>query len=123
MKLRFRGNSVRLRLNQSEVRKLAAGNALEEQVHFPDSAPVSYALLLTPDGPAQASFREGAIRVLAPENDVRQWAASDSIGLYFELPANGTVLTIAIEKDLDCTDGRPEERDPDAFPRSQPKSC
>jgi len=123
MKLRFRGNSVRLRLNQSEVRELAAGNALEEQVHFPDSARVSYVLQPTPSTTAQASFREGAIRVLAPESELRQWAASDSIGLYFELPANGTALKIAIEKDLECTDGPVEDRDPDAFPRSQSKSC
>ncbi len=41
--------------------------------------------------------------------------------MYFELPANGTVLKIAIEKDLECIEGALEERDPEAFPRGSGK--
>lgn len=123
MKLRFRGNSVRLRVNQREVRELAAGNALREQVFFPGSAQVSYVLQSTPQSGPQAFFEEGTIRVLAPKGEVQEWADTDSIGLYFELPSDRMPLKIAIEKDLECTDGPSEERDPDAFPRAVPKNC
>lgn len=117
MKLRFRNNSLRLRVNQREVKGLVSGDVLEEQVVFPGDSRISYTLQSSSDGAPDASFREGVIRVLAPYRDVEEWANGASIGMYFEFPANGTPLKIAIEKDLECTDGPPEEKDPDAFPR------
>ena len=42
---------------------------------------------------------------------------------YFDLPADRSVLTVAIEKDLECVDGPPEEKDPEAFPRAIEKAC
>jgi hypothetical protein len=124
MKLRFRGNTLRLRVNQREVDTLAKGNALQERIAFPGAGDFSYVLetSVTPGG--QASFREGVIRVSAPSTEVKDWASNDaSLGIYFDLPANGSVLKIAIEKDLECVDGPEEERDPDAFPREALKAC
>ncbi len=118
MKLRFRQNSLRLRVNQREVEELAAGVALQEQVSFPGNARMQYILEPYGQSTAAASFESGVIRVSAPGNDVKQWADSEAIGLYFNLPADGSFLKVAIEKDLECTDGPPEERDPLAFPRS-----
>jgi hypothetical protein len=71
---------------------------------------------------AKAAFHEGVIRVSAPQTQVSEWASSTTIGLYFELPANGSLLKVAIEKDLQCVDGSPEESDADAFPRPG-KTC
>jgi hypothetical protein len=122
MKLRFRQNSLRLRVNQREVDELASGIALEEDVSFPGNARIRYILEPYGQHTASASFEGGVIRVSAPGNDVKEWAGSPAIGMYFDLPANGSVLKVAIEKDLECTDGPPEERDPDAFPRSG-ESC
>src|SRR3569833_515415 len=118
MKLRFRKNSLRLRLNQKEVAGLASGAALEEQVNFPDNTLMSY--ILEPSGKSQpdARFFEGTIRVSVPLSRCTDWAASEETGIYFELPANGSSLRVAIEKDLECIDGPEEERDADAFPRS-----
>jgi hypothetical protein len=107
MKLRFRQNNLRLRVNQREVDELASGTALEEDVSFPGNARMRYILEPYGQHTAAASF---------------EWANSEAIGMYFDLPANGSVLRVAIEKDLECVDGPPEERDPDAFPRSG-KTC
>ena len=123
MKLRLRENSIRLRLNQSEVRELAGGGTLTEQVHFPGPAEVTYVLQSVSRSSVEASFQEGTIRVLAPENEIRNWANGESIGLYFEVPARLGPLRIAIEKDLECVDGPPEEHDSDAFPRLVGKNC
>ena len=121
MKLRFRQNSLRLRVNQREADELASGIALEEDVRFPGNARMRY--ILEPYGQhTAASFEGGVIRVSAPGNDLKEWAQSDAIGMYFDLPTDGSVLKVAIEKDLECTDGPPEERDPHAFPRSG-KNC
>jgi len=120
MKLRFRGNSLRLRVNRGEVELLARGNALKEHVFFPDLASMSYVLAASMDSAGAASFDGRVILVSAPRSSIAEWASGDKIGIYFEVPADGTVLKVAIEKDLECTDGRPEERDPDAFPRAKP---
>jgi hypothetical protein len=123
MKLRFRENSLRLRVNQREVETLASGASLEEQVHFPGDARLAYVLRSTAEAAPKASFEQGVIRISAPRNQVSDWAGSDSIGMYFDLPANGASLRVAIEKDLECVDGPEEERDPDAFPRTPWKKC
>ncbi len=124
MKLRFRENSLRLRVNRREVENLAEGAAVEEQVSFPGSARFFYVLEASHEAAPTASFRDGVIRISAPGWQVQDWARSDRIGLYFQVAADGTPLQIAIEKDLECLDGPPEERDPLAFHRpSTGKNC
>lgn len=123
MKLRFRNNSLRLRLNRREAQTLAAGTALKEQVSFPEGTTFAYSLDVTGRVHPAASFQEGTLHVAAPSLEVKKWAESTAIGIYFELPVNGSILKIAIEKDLECVEGPPEERDPDAFPRSACNNC
>jgi hypothetical protein len=123
MKLRFRKNSLRLRVNQSEVGALANGAPLKEEVHFPGGTSLTYVLQAVPEREPDAAFQSGTIRVTAPSSEVRAWASTDNVGLYFELSANGEPLKVAIEKDLVCIDGPPEERDPDAFPRAKASAC
>ncbi|HMF78156.1 MAG TPA: hypothetical protein VK604_21035 [Bryobacteraceae bacterium] len=123
MKLRFRGNTLRLRVNQREVMALAEGNALQEQIIFPGENGLSYVLETCAEPAGKASFQQGTIRVSAPSKQVRDWAdSSTNVGIYFDLAANGSVLKVAIEKDLECVDGPEDERDPEAFPREL-KSC
>jgi hypothetical protein len=122
MKLRFRNNSLRLRLNRPEVENLAAGGSLEEQVDFPGSSRFSYMLEPSQGSVPSASFRDGVIRISAPDWQVKDWAKGDAIGLYFQLAAGGGALKVAIEKDLECVDASTEERDPDAFERAG-KNC
>ncbi len=123
MKLRFRGNTLRLRVNQREVASLADGRSLEEAIAFPNDARFVYLFEPNAEGERGAAFEHGRIRIQAPLQDVRAWAQGDAVGLYFDLPAGATtLLRIAIEKDLECVDGPPEEYDPYAFPRSA-KNC
>jgi hypothetical protein len=122
MKLRFRGNSLRIRVNRREVEALAAGRALQERITFPGDTELAYSLHSQTITEPAASFQNGSIQVLAPREAVAAWAAGDDIGLYFDLPANGSSLSVLIEKDLECVDGPSSERDPDAFTRSG-KNC
>ncbi len=122
MKLRFRKNSLRLRLNQLEVNALAAGEPIIENVEFPGDARLSYTLTRSPQAEPAATFTKGIISVIVPADSIRQWSTGEDIGMYFELPANGSSLHVAIEKDLECVDGPPEEQDPHAFPRAN-ASC
>lgn len=123
MKLRFRNNSLRLRLNRREAETVAAGSTLKEQVFFPGGNTFAYSLEATERVHAEASFQKGTLRVATPSLELKEWANGAAIGIYFELPANGSMLKIAIEKDLECVEAAPEERDPDAFPRSAGNNC
>jgi len=110
MKLRFRQNSLRLRVNQREVDLLAAGKTLQEQVAFAGGATLDY--LLSANATSNADFDGKVIRVTAP---LAEWAKGGDIGFYFEVEPG---LKVAIEKDLECVDGPEHERDPHAYPRS-----
>ena len=123
MKLRFRSNTLRLRVNRREVEGLASGESIEECVLFPDDGRFRYVFEPKESAEPRAAFQQGAIRISAPLRQVREWANGDAIGLYFNLPAGGTTLDIAIEKDLECIDGPADEHDPDAFPRKPAKDC
>ena len=105
MKLRIRGSSIRLRLTQSEVAKVAAEGRVEDVVDF-GSAKLVYALVA---GDAiRASYTQNRIEVVAP---VKAWAASDDVGIEGE---HGP-LKIIVEKDFACLKPRSED-DADAFP-------
>jgi hypothetical protein len=123
MKMRFRKNSLRLRVNRPEVENLAAGGALEERVDFPGSARLSYVLESSSAPAPEASFQDGVIRISAPDWQIKDWARGEAIGLYFHLADEHAALKVAIEKDLECVEGPAEERDPDAFSRPAGKNC
>lgn len=118
MKLRLRGNSIRLRLNRRDMDAFASGNAIEERVYFPGSARLSYVLQSGSSEDADARFDGAAIRVVVPSAAVSAWANSKQIGLYYDLAAGEQSLKVAIEKDLECLHPPEEEQDPAAFPRS-----
>lgn len=118
MKLRFRDNSLRLRLNQKEVQQLASGEALTERIYFPGNSDLSYILKSDAGADPHAFYSNGSIQIAAPRKLVSEWAHSEEVGLYFTLATTAEPLKVAIEKDLECIDGPVEERDPDAFPRT-----
>ena len=123
MKLRFRENSLRLRVNRPEVENLAAGGSLEERIDFPGDSTLAYVLESSSEQAPTVSFHDGIIRVSAPDWEVKDWARTDAIGLYFHVSAGGKSLKVAIEKDLECIDAPLEEQDPQAFRRRAGKIC
>ena len=81
--------------------------------------------IFEPSGNAtpHASFESNTLRVAAPLLQVKDWARAEVIGLYYNFETEGTVLKVAIEKDLECTDSTSEDQDPDAFPRPKGNNC
>lgn len=113
MKLRFRADSLRLRLNQVEVNKLADGKPIEERVLFPGGQALVYRLAPGDAAGCDARLAGSTIDVSVPREQLKAWNDHEDIGFYFRAGS----LSVAIEKDLECTDGPAEERDPYAFPR------
>ena len=115
MKLRIRGNSLRLRLTKTEVADLAATGFVEERVQLgadPDHA-LLYRLELSPTATLPTTtFRDSQIRILLPATEGRAWTQNETVGIYGE-EAWGLKLTI--EKDFKCLDPRRDEDESDAF--------
>ncbi len=117
MKLRIRGNSIRLRLTKTEVANLAEQIAVEETTDFGNGQILVYAVM--PDEKVDlvtASFQNGRIEILIPSPIAKTWAESEEVGISTEQD----VLKIMIEKDFNCLTPRNADEDADTFPH--PKS-
>jgi hypothetical protein len=119
MKIRFRGDNVRLRLKRSEVDQIAAGSPIVEETHFPDSV-LAYRLEVSEENEIAASFGNSGLVIGLPRLQVREWAGTDQVSLYAEqdIPGVGP-LALLIEKDFSCLapgDHRGSEDDEDTYP-------
>ena len=128
MKLRIRGNSLRLRLKRGEVDQIAAGSSIVEETHFPDSI-LTYRLDVSEDHDMSASFKRGSLVVSLPKSKVSDWAGSDEVSLSAEQKLEGAgSLSLLIEKDFSCLEPghhRDGEDDEDTFrhPSTQSRSA
>lgn len=119
MKLRFNGNTLRLRLSRSDIQQVIEGNELLEKVTFGNGQPdFHYAFKLSDHlANIQATCQAHEIAVLVPRDMALEWAASDDIGLYHKPTSEQeTTLSISVEKDFQCLHNRPGEDETDNFP-------
>ena len=119
MKLRIKGNSLRLRVTPSEVKRLLRSGAIREQVQFTaiSSDRLTYELLSSSsEATTTVAYQLGNITVSVPEQQLKKWAGSDDVGVYAEMALEGEqVLSVAIEKDFACLDLSDAENE-DTFP-------
>ena len=119
MKLRIRGNSIRLRLGQSEVCRLALNGAVEELTIFGSDREqrLGYEIRAASDeAVVRAGFDGQRIVVHVPAEMINRWAGSDQVGIYAMQPTDQGELAVVIEKDFVCIDGDSGESQKDAFP-------
>jgi hypothetical protein len=117
MKLRIQGNSLRLRLNQSEVAQFSKTGFVEDSIQFAHGASFSYTLeSMSSLSAPQAHYANGSLFIRVPGADATDWVRSDRVGISGDQPLEtGKHLSILIEKDFQCLHGD-EVRDPDAYP-------
>jgi hypothetical protein len=124
MKLRIRGDSLRLRLSRTEVTALAARGEVEDAVSFGGGVRLVYALRVR-DGAAGerltaalTSSPEGPrVDVHVAAGAARAWTGGDEVGIEATQETGpGQVLRILVEKDFACLTARAGEDDSDAFP-------
>jgi len=123
MKIRIRGNSIRIRVSRSEVELLAAEGRLEEKTELPNGT-FSYILQSSNEyDHLNAGYEHGAITMYIPHNIATQWAGNDTVGYEYNLPlTNGGVLYLLLEKDFKCIDAAVKEDQSDNY-ENPLKSC
>ncbi len=123
MKLRIRGNSVRFRLQQAEVRCLLERGHIEEHTRLGASPEqrLTYRVELSDEARTPSvSFCGSRISLTLPRPAARMWAEGDGLALEEAQPiGEGDILRILLEKDLSCLVHRLGEDDADAFPNPQ----
>jgi hypothetical protein len=119
MKLRIRGNSLRLRLLQTEVAALAETGVVSEKISFGNSAALSYTVSSSTEAAeVSAQFTGNEILIVLPEKTVKDWANSGQVSIEKEQSAgkDGNTLKILIEKDFVCLERADDPDNMDAFP-------
>lgn len=113
MKLRIKGDSIRIRLSQTEVANFQKTGVCDDAVHFGDSA-LHYSLVASDKATViSSSFAQKQIVVTVPAGQASKWA-SDETEVGFS--ADQGSLYILVEKDFACLTPRARENESDNFP-------
>lgn len=115
MKLRIKGDSLRLRLDQADVATLRDAGRVTDVLHVAPGLALTYGLEAADVAELQVDYRATTMMVLFPRDWLGPWASGDQVGFAGEQPAGeGRTLGILVEKDFACLHKRADE--PDAFP-------
>ncbi|MBX2889466.1 MAG: hypothetical protein KF734_00940 [Saprospiraceae bacterium] len=114
MKIRIKGNFVRYRLTQTEVKTLAETGHLTEETWFGpnESQRFSYALKAREGiNGLQATFEGGVITLFMPAEAAKHWHDEERVGFDNEAEvAPGISLKLLLEKDFACLDDTDEDQ-------------
>jgi len=121
VKLRIKGDSLRLRLAQGEMRTLAERGQVEDRVSFPGGAALRYRLRIDKNNTEiSSSYNSNLIEILVPEDQAQRWCGSDLVTLSATEPIGAGELRIVLEKDWACLAPREGEDETDNFPHPGP---
>ena len=112
MKLRIKGNSIRLRLTKTEIVNFGEHWILEERTEFPNAVFLDYCLQAkTGIDKLEAEFTQNKITVLVPVTMVQQWTTTEIVGFENNMDfGDGKQLFLLIEKDFVCLDETIEDQ-------------
>ena len=124
MKLRIRGNSVRIRLSQIELEQLADGGIAEDRVRFSRDAELTYRVKVAPDGAVRAELDASGVTVTLPKASLDRWLDPEEVSIRAEQPIDDReTLAILVEKDFACLVPREGEDVSDLFPNPSREAC
>ncbi|RXH57812.1 DUF7009 family protein [Granulicella sibirica] len=109
MKLRIKGNSLRLRISRSEMDRLVESGRIEDTVQFTPVAGESFTYSLEHERGARkiaVRYAPGNVAVVVPTASVMRWTDESEVGIYDSLALDAsTSLELILEKDFACIDG------------------
>ena len=114
MKLRIKGDSLRLRVSRTELERFLCGERVEETIHFssdPD-AKLTYSLEKASHGASTGvHYSPGQITVLLAKEEVGAWGDPNQVGIYTSVGIGSeNSLELVVEKDFACLDRSDEDK-------------
>ena len=122
MKLRIRGNSIRLRLLRTEINDLGAGKKIEETTRLgPNPEDIfTYSLAPHPDpSPVLTHWVQQALHITLSKALAVELAETNRVSISEKIIFGDTVLKVLIEKDFKCLTTREGEDESDNFENPQ----
>lgn len=113
MKLRFKDNSIRLRLSAEEVDLLENQRSIHCETSFGAAMePFRYGIQITNGLEIEADLQNNTVIVSLPEAMFEKWAETPQVGIDARMGVgNGRFLRILVEKDFACLQGKNEQDD------------
>ena len=122
MKLRIRGNSIRLRLLRVEVDALGRQEAIVETTRVgpgPEDK-LSYSLHThASEAPIRTQWSQGRLQITLSAQLAQALAHTEQVSISEQITYDQEVLTVLIEKDFKCLTARPGEDESDNFENPQ----
>lgn len=110
MKIRIKGNSVRMRITRSELDRIGTDGEIRERTEFGHAA-LTYVLKVADIDDLYATFDNNTITMLVPRSFARQWVDTDRVGFEHHMNLdNGKKLFLLVEKDFKCLDETHEDQ-------------
>jgi hypothetical protein len=125
MKMRIKGDSIRMRLTRGEVRELDERGQVADRLCIAPGAELTYRVRR--DAAAStltATFAANVIELQVPQDTAREWCNSDLVTLEYSRKTVDGELRLVVEKDFTCLVPRSGEDESDHFPHPKsPASC
>lgn len=111
MKIRIKGNSVRLRLTKTEVDTFSKTGSCTETIQFGDSTLTYQLRSKTGIKELEADFTNDTITVYISAEAQQTWADSNRVGYHNKADwSDDGQLSILVEKDFTCLDETVEDQ-------------
>ena len=111
MKIRIKGNSIRFRLTQSEVKQLSETGSIVENTELGENVFRYQVKLMPKANQLQASYIDHTILLMVPETDGKNWFHDNTVGFEHEMELpNRKKLHLLLEKDFTCLENRAEDQ-------------
>lgn len=111
MKIRIKGDSVRFRLTQTEVKSLSQEGEIFDKTNF-GPAQFNYGVVLKKNiDHLQVSFENNTVVLEMPQTDGKVWFSNDIITYDHTMKTTlGNNLYLLLEKDFTCLDNTIEDQ-------------
>lgn len=125
MKLRIRGNSIRMRVTQSELADMANNGVVRDTISFAGGPTLTYSLVRDATcESASAAMAADTISICLPSKAIDEWTTTEQVSLRgTQNLDDGSELIILVEKDFACLQPRDDEDESDMFANPDKESC
>ena len=124
MKLRIRGNSLRIRLSRTEVQQLCSGATLEDSTSFGQNRFVYLVRPVETGDALSAGYEEGVITLYVPQALLQDWPTNTVVGFDARMAVSDSEsLYLLLEKDFKCLDADATQEDQSDYYDNPDKTC